>query len=297
MTTIIAPSIATPSIAASAMLVDFSTSAWEANKTDKKATAEVLADNHAAAGAAKVQKKLMEGCPEHSAIIKFRANARTMHYSMTMPWADTGVRLLPTQMYFKYNDTMGKLREEFYQLVDKFIMAYEWRLVEVESQLGNLFKRDDYPSTDKVRRKFAFTVSYMPVPERGDWRVDINAQARSALTEHYEDFYQRKIASAMTDIWEKLYEPLARMSERLDYGDTDDKKIFRDSLVENVNEMIDTLALCNITNDPAMEAARSKLHNAMRDVTPDALRASQALRQRTKQTVDEIIANLPGLGM
>lgn len=87
------------------------------------------------------------------------------------------------------------------------------------------------------------------------------------------------------------------MSERLDYADSETKKVFRNSLVDNVLDMIELLDVCNVTGDSHMAALKHKLDTAMRGVTPEALRDDEYLRRETKRVVDEAIAALPGLGM
>jgi hypothetical protein len=72
-------------------------------------------------------------------------------------------------------------------------------------------------------------------------------------------------------------------------------KIFKDTLVEHVNHIVDIMNTCNITNDPTMQMAQLKLTNAMRGVTPDALRENNTLREDTKKAVDAVIALLPDL--
>ena len=52
----------------------------------------------------------------------------------------------------------------------------------------------------------------------------------------------------MNDVWTRLHKALTSMSERLDYGSKEDKKVFRDSFVGNVNDMIELLRVCNVTH-------------------------------------------------
>jgi hypothetical protein len=85
------------------------------------------------------------------------------------------------------------------------------------------------------------------------------------------------------------------MSERLDYGPAEQKKIFRDSLVENVVEMIDLLRACNITQSVQMAEMADTLERALRGVTPDNLREDARLRADTKKSIDAAIAALPSL--
>ena len=80
------------------------------------------------------------------------------------------------------------------------------------------------------------------------------------------------------------------MSERLDYKDKDTKKVFRDSLVDNVLEVVELLSLCNVTGDTQMAAMKDKLENTLLGVTPDALREDEYLRRETKTKVDEILS-------
>jgi hypothetical protein len=85
------------------------------------------------------------------------------------------------------------------------------------------------------------------------------------------------------------------MSDRLDYTDKEDKKIFRDTLVTNVTDMIELLRVCNVTGSSQMTAMANNLEEAMSGVTPDALREDDYFRAETKQAVDDAIKALPSL--
>ncbi len=85
------------------------------------------------------------------------------------------------------------------------------------------------------------------------------------------------------------------MSERLDYADHEQKKIFRDTLVTNVIDIVELLDVCNVTGDTQMTALKMKLDEALRGITPEALREDEYLRAETKRTVDDVIKSLPSL--
>lgn len=287
----------TNAISTSAMFVELSISTWTGRKLDKNASTAVTTSNRAITGAANVNKKLMADCAELTAIQKFAANARTAHYETTMPWSDMGLRLLPTTKYFDYHQKMTALRAEFDKLVDKFIEVYDWEIAQAQVKLGGLFNPTEYPDKETIRAKFKFNMFYMPVPDAGDWRLDINNETLNDLTSHYSDYYAAQLNNAMKDLWGRLHGVLTRMSERLDYGDKQTKKIFRDSLVDNVMEVVDMMKSCNITGDTQMTAAAQKLEGVLLGVTPDALREDDYLRHETKQQVDEVIRNLPSLDL
>ena len=290
-------SLSTPSISSSATLVELGISKWTGRKLDKRASADVASANYASDGVANVHKKLLGNCAELKAIDTLVSDARNTHYSMTMPWSDSGLRLLTTKAYFKYHETMTEIQSNFDDCVSTFLQAYDWEITQAQAKLGDLFNRDDYPTTDSLSRKFGFRLSYMPLPDAGDFRLDINTEAQTEMKSHYETYYTTQLNNAMNDIWQRAFKSLSRMSERLDYASHEDKKLFRDTLVTNVLDIVDLLSVCNITNDTQMEAMRMKLEDTLQGVTPDALREDAFLRAETKKSVDEVIKSLPSLDM
>ena len=288
-----------PSISSAAMLVELSIGTWTGRKLDKRASQDVTASNHADKGVANVHKKLLGDCAELDAVQKFTANARNVHYACTMPWSDTGLRLLPTTQYFKYHQEMTQLQSEYQRLVTAFLDAYNWEIQNSQLKLGDLFNADEYPSADSLTSKFRFKMNYMPLPDAGDWRVSIGNETEDALRSQYEGYYATQLQAAMGDVWRRAHDALTKMSERLDYADDMTRKVFRDSLVSNVTDIVELLGACNVTGDPVMSAAQRDLDEAMRGITPDALREDPYLRAETRRKVNEVrktIDNLPSLG-
>ena len=274
---------AVPSLSTSAMLVLLNIGVWEGRKLDKSASDD-LADDKG------VSKKKMVGVykslvdSEHlDAIKKVRGQARNhVHYHLTLPWTKGGFQLLTTEAYFKYVKEITALREEFFRLVDEFILNYNFEVAKVQVELGSLFRQEDYPSAEEVRARFYFDVEYCPLPDSGDFRLDIDKQARAELADNYNDFYAKKFQAAMSDVWQRLAEPLENMIERLDYGEDEDKRRFKNTLVDNVLEVVEVMRMANVANDPAMTQIEQDLTNALRGVTPEALREDGYLRRQTR---------------
>ena len=288
-----------PSISTAAMLVELSIGVWTGRKLDKRASNDVTTTNNAHKGVANVSKKLLGDCAELDAVQKFVANARNVHYACTMPWSDTGLRLLPTTQYFKYHQEMTGLETEYKRLVNVFLDAYSWEVQDAQLKLGALFNADEYPTADSLTSKFRFKMNYMPLPDAGDWRVSIGNETEQALRSQYEGYYATQLQTAMGDVWRRAHEALTKMCERLDYADGPTKKVFRDSLVSNVHDMIELLGACNVTGDATMAQAQRDLDDAMRGITPDALREDSYLRAETRRKVNEVrktIDTLPSLG-
>lgn len=299
-----------PTLASSAMLVEVNISNWTGRKKDKRASQDIVEQNAAAAGVANVNKKLLADSDSLRAIQQHVTATRAMHANMTMPWSNSGLRLLPTAQYFKYNQAMTQMQNEFHRLIQEFLDSYNDEVIDVQVKLGDLFSRDDYPTVEALQRKFGFNINYMPLPDSGDFRVDIGNEALSEVQQKYQEFYTKQYNTAMNDVWTRLHKALSSMSERLDYetdiveyvddaGRTKRRKVgakvFRDTLVSNVTDMIELLRVCNVTNSTQMEAMATRLDEAMSGVTPDALRDDDYFRAETKAAVDAAIKSLPSL--
>jgi hypothetical protein len=275
------------------MLVEFNASVWTARKLDKTTTNEVVASKNAGAkDAARVNKHLLAGRTELDIIQQAVGRARQFVYDNTAPWSDSGLRLLPTINFMKFTERMNDFEEEMEALVKAFVVIYPTLITAQALALGDMFKRDDYPSANEMMTKFSFRVNYMPVPSSGDFRVDVGNQAQAELKARLESLTQERIDSAMADVRERLSTHLKRMSDRLttDYvGGEAKQRRFHDTLVDGALELCDLTKALNVTNDVALETARSQLEQLLVGVTPTDLRKNEAIRQDVKRNVDAIL--------
>jgi hypothetical protein len=276
-----------------AMLVEFNASVWTARKLDKTTTNEVVASKNAGAkDAARVNKHLLAGRTELDIIQQAVGRARQFVYDNTAPWSDSGLRLLPTVNFMKFTERMNDFEEEMEALVKAFVVIYPTLITAQALALGDMFKRDDYPTANEMMTKFSFRVNYMPVPSSGDFRVDVGNQAQAELKQRLESLTQERIDSAMADVRERLSTHLKRMSDRLttDYvGGEAKQRRFHDTLVDGALELCDLTKALNVTNDLALETARSQLEQLLVGVTPTDLRKNEAIRQDVKKNVDAIL--------
>ena len=290
--------IEVPSLASSAMLVELSISVWTGRKKDKRESKTVANQNDADSNVVSVNKMLLGDCDKLKAINELRGKMRNhVHYAMTMPWSDVGtVRLLSTKAYPDYHQQMTALIAEGEQLVDEFVDDYDFAKARAQAQLGNLYVASDYPTSEQIRSKFGFRLNYSPLPDAGDFRVDIGNEAVAQLKADYEKVYGDQLTKAMGDVWKRMHTALTNMSDKL--TDSNGKKqVFRDTLVSNALSMVDLLSTCNVTGDSQMEAMRQRLESTLRGVTPEGLRDDEFLRAETKSKVDDILKSLPSLDM
>lgn len=278
------------SITSSAVLVEMNISVWTANKLDKGATEGVLTSNGATSGdAAQVRKNLMAGTSARKEIADYAAGCRLWHNTRTLPWADKGARLLPTSLFLDYKAEANIRRDTFSQMVDTFIGNYPALVQTASNYMGTLFNQDDYPSANTVREKFGYRMVFSPVPESGDFRLDLPKQDILEMAQSYESAFNDRLAEAMRTPWEQLHKMLGSMSAKLTEGDDDTKKRWHDTFVTNAQEMCAMLTHLNVAKDPKLEAARRQLESAMVGVDIEDIKDDELIRADLKGKLDGIL--------
>jgi hypothetical protein len=278
------------SITSSSMLVELNISVWTANKLDKGATDNVTNNAHAVKNAAQVRKNLMAGTHQRKEIADHAAACRLWHNLKTLPWADKGARLLPTSLFLDYKQEANVRRDAFHRMVDQFVQDYPALVQTSHNYLGNLFDASDYPTADEVRSKFGFRMVFAPVPESGDFRLDLPAQEMDEVRRGYEDSFKDRLADAMKDPWDRLHKTLLGISEKLtDVDNVDIKRRYHDSLIDNAVELCGVLTHLNVTSDPELEQARRQLERVIAGADIEVIRENPDSRADVKQQVDDIL--------
>jgi hypothetical protein len=277
------------SIASSAVLVDLNISVWTARKLDKNVSKEIDINKQTTIKAGNYNKHILAGADQLEAITKLAGEIRDWHGRQTLPWSDAGTRLLPMTNFFDYKHQLGIYEAEFKSRINTFIHEYPNIVQSMAYKLGALFDRSEYPDTNSIASKFNLRYTIMPVPETNDFRVDIADDIRNEMQQEYQKAYEGRVEAAMSDAWSRLHTTLEHMIDRLSGNE---KKIFRNSLVDNALELTNLLTRLNVTNDPKLEKARQSLEQSLVGVTADELRDSKGARQEILAKVNEIMEGI-----
>jgi len=279
-------------ISSSAVLVELNVSVWGASKVDRDATDDVNVRNNATADAAKVYKNLTAGTSLRKDISDYAAKIRQFHNRQTLPWTHKGARLLPTAHVLEYKQHMNAMERQFNALLHKFYYEYPNIVSQAQTNLRSMFKADDYPTLEEVKEKFGYKLVFSPLPEAGDFRLDVANEELRELSLSYEADFNERLGKAMREPWERLHETLTHLSTKLtDAQDGTDevKRRYHDSLVTNAQSLCELLTKLNITNDPKLEEARRSLELTMLGVDIDSIKESPEVRHSVKSRVDAIL--------
>ena len=276
-------------ISASAVLVELNISVWPASKVDRETTEQTNAQAGAVRDASQTRKNLFAGTSVRKEIENFAAKVRLFHNRHTLPWADKGERLLPTKLFMDYKQHMNSYETQFHMMCDAFFNNYPALVAAAPTNLGKLYKPEDYPSLDEVKSKFAFRRTVKPVPESGDFRLDVPAEDLVELRAMFDQQQREKLAEPVREPWERLHAQLVAISEKMTEGGGEAKKRYHDSLISNPLELCALLTKLNITNDPKLEDARKQLETTMRGTNLEELKEDSVARSDLKSKVDAII--------
>lgn len=275
-----------------AMLLNVYISTWEGRKHDRAVTADVEAKFHTVAGAGRWNKHLFGGkVKELSAIISSVATMRMVHYQQTLPWTDDGWRIMTTENYFEGMKRIRAVIARFNTAADAFEKAYPRLVREAEEKLNGMFRREDYPDASVVRAKFKIELHFAPLPTGNDFRItQLPAAELARMREEADGRMVDAIGSAMSDAWQRLGDAIMKVRAKLDDG-----KYLRDSMLDKLRGVAETLGRLNITGDPKLEELRQAVVDKLTVTDAETLGEDDDVRAGVAAEADAILAAMSGL--
>ena len=270
-----------------ALLVQLSIRQWTARKVDKQVTSEVNISKRASDKAGRYNKSLLPENQYLADVAYKTGQIRNEFYYNTLPWGMDGMQILPSANYLNFMSEFRKKKADWEFRVKEFIDNYDTLVLTAQADLGDLFNPADYPSSLDLHKKFSIDINVMPVPTN-DFRVNLANEELSQLEAEWE---QRKLASqneAMKDVWNRLYEQVSRVAERLG----DPKRDFKQTIFDTALETCAMLTRLNFMDDPNLEAMRSKLEGALVGLDVTDVKADASLRQDVAETTNDIMAKM-----
>lgn len=276
-------------LAEKAMLVRLSISQWTARKYDRKVSNDVATMHSAAADAGRYNKLLIaeDAIKE---INKLVSEARNYHYTNTLPWHDDGARILPAKNFMQYSSEMRKRRGSFEKAVGSFLANYDTYVETAKARLGGMFKAEDYPDMDRLQTKYGFDVAIEPIPVASDFRVSLQSEDVESIQRSIEDRMVSAQRIAMNDLWNRIHTSVSHMADKLGSSDA----IFRDSLVGNLDELVDLLPRLNINEDVDLDQVRQDIARRLCKHSPDTLRQDNRVRKEVAKSAQDILKKMSG---
>lgn len=267
------------------MLVDLTIHRWTATKHDRSVSAEVE-KSHNAHDAGRYNKQLIDKA--HLKLVDELGNElRKYHYHHTLPWTDKGARLLPSTLFFDYREGLNSLKQQRQSAVNDFLKIYPDLVQAARVRLNTMFQPEDYPSVEQLRSAFDVEVEIMPVPDAGDFRVDIAKDAQDEVREQIMASLRARQDKAIKDVWVRVRETVSNVVKQC----SNPKGRIYDSLMDNVLALSTVIDGLNITDDIVLEQIGQELREL--HVDSNTLRNFMSVRMHVARQAEQILLKVP----
>lgn len=288
------------SLATSAVLVSVDVNVWSATKQDRVISDEVTTLKNADASAGRFVKNLLADDIHHKKVSNYRQTIYNWLKRSTFRW-NNSQDLLPVANLEKFKVEFAEHEMEYYRLLDNFLLNYQSIVSDMAFKQGDMFSQDDYPSVDEVRNKFGIRLYVAEVPSH-DWRCSISDDIAGDLKQQYEMQAEQIITGIVNDQVARITEVMESIShccgviEKQD-GTTGEviikKRKIYDTTIEKAKELCDTFKKFKpIDNEISSKLSEVvvKLENALNGVDTKSIRESDAVRDKVKSEVDDILS-------
>ena len=230
--------------------------------------------------------------PAYRAVAAVRSEASGYWRTVTLPFPEAGIRLLPQNSLSTFASTMQTYRERLQEAARELAAQYDTIKSEAQRRLGTLFNPGDYPST--LDGLFDLEVSY-PTIEPPAYLVslhpDVYQQEQARVRERFESAVELAEQAFATE----LQRLTAHLAERLTGLHDGQPKVFRDSAVENLRDFFERFRQLNIRSSPELDMLVEEAQQVITGIEPQTLRDSNRLRQMVARDFEQIQARVGDL--
>jgi prophage DNA circulation protein len=182
------------------------------------------------------------------------------------------------------------MKQSFWNAAEDFIAAVPAMISIQRGKLGSLFDDKDYPDEGTLRAKFKFDIDLAPLATENDFRVDLSEDELVKIRQQYASSTDAKISDAMKEVWDRLFAAVKTMVERL----SDPDAIFRQSLVGNLQDLVQVLPSLNISGDQRLTEMSEAVEVLLCGYDPKDLRKDKVQREEAAQNAKDILNTMAG---
>lgn len=242
-----------------------------------------------------LQKRLIES-PALNAIRQCDARFRDfLKNEAAMPWRP-GLYLVPLKMVERLDERAQAWEKERAELADAAAAIYEQQVAEMPKKLGPLFNPQDYPSRDRFRATFWVSWRFVDMGTPNVLQT-LKAEVFERERKKVEAEAQKAVALIQQHLRTSLYDITTHLASLLAPKADGKFKALRDNALDDLTRFLDTIALRDVTNDHALQAAVKTLRalgkGTFEDV--DVLKDDTELRKRVAVVMEQVKGNLETL--
>ena len=193
------------------------------------------------------------------------------------------------------------MQDKFESAVKRFVVDYAYQVGVARNRLGMMFDEADYPSPNDVSARFAWEEAIMPIPSGNDFRVSLSHEMTTAIRQDIEARANAATKAATQSLFDRVVKTITHMAESLEeYAEVvEDGKVkkinpFRDSMVNNVQELVSILPALNVTGDPVLTKVTQDIKDKLLNNTAQELREDHNGRKAVAKDARKILEDMEG---
>ena len=238
-------------------------------------------------------KKLLDtGHPRFRAVNAVRQRVRSYWTSISLPFPESGIRLLRQDALIAFQDQMNLFVEELNEAVSQLDEQYLSLKSAARERLGSLFNDDDYP----VSLTGLFEVSWdFPSVEPPDYLRQLNPELYEQECQRVQSRFEEAVRLAEDAFLGELSQLVSHLTDRLS-GQADGRpKVFRDSAIGNLHEFFERFRSLNVRSNEQLDVLVAQCQGIVQGIQPQELRKRGELRQQVASELSGVQAALDGL--
>ena len=238
-------------------------------------------------------KKLLDTSHEaFQRVTSLRHQIVTYWKDLSLPYPEPGMRLIKQSDVESFSLRLTQFQQELSEAVENLDEHFGSLKAAARERLGTLYNPADYPAS--LNGLFAVDFDF-PSVEPPEYLLRLNPalyeQERQRMTARFDEAVKLAEESFVNE-FAKL---VSHLTERLTSGVGEEKKIFRDSVIGNLNEFFERFKNLSVRSNGDLERLVETAKQTLSGVEANAVRTSESLRQHLTTQLSAVQATLDGL--
>jgi hypothetical protein len=240
----------------------------------------------------RLSKELIQA-EEYDAIKSYFGELRQWIYSRTVPsFFKEGFQLASLEAVETIEARMRKaVTQDLPPLIRALLAVYPDKIEQARIALNGQFNPGDYPNADQLVQQFKITWNWIAFTTPEALPPELRAAEEDKMRKQVADAGEQIILAMQTALQDLIAHALDKLTPAADGK----PKIFRDSLLGNIQDFIETFPSRNFMGDADLAGLVTKAKTVLAGTNPDTLRKYSSVRESTAAQFEEIKQALDGM--
>jgi hypothetical protein len=230
--------------------------------------------------------------PKFRAVTAVRSRAVNYWKGLSLPYPETGIRLIRQNAIDEFVRHMTELREELEEAVVQLDEHYEELTLAARRRLGSLYSAADYPAS----LHGLFSVDWdFPSVEPPEYLRRLNPELYEQECERVRSRFDEAVRLAEAAFTDEFAQLVSHLCERLNGEPGGRQKVFRNSAVDNLRDFFERFRSLNVGTNVELDRLVDQAQGIVSGVRPQSLRDNSGLRQEVATKLSGVQSVLDGL--